>query len=74
MAWENPLVHSSVMYRNIHGSKKVTYNSKVRYAQDYDFYLSYINKIIFIIKDYLSSNRKHSKSLTKSYKMRKLSL
>lgn len=67
MAWENPIVHSSVMFRKEINNKKVEYNKSIYYAQDYDFYLSYIKKDNFkILEDYLCSNRSHDNNLTKS--------
>ena len=67
MAWENPIVHSSVMFRKIINNEKVQYNKSIYYAQDYDFYLSYIQKDNFkILEDYLCLNRSHDNNLTKS--------
>lgn len=67
IGWENPIVHSSVMYRKKLNSKSVKYNSKIKYAQDYDFYIRYIDEDNFIIiNDFLSKNRIHQDNLTKS--------
>ena len=67
IGWENPIVHSSVMYRKKLNSKSVKYNSKIKYAQDYDFYIRHIDEDnFFIINDFLSKNRIHQDNLTRS--------
>lgn len=73
MGWENPIVHSSVMFRTFINGKKVEYNNHIYYAQDYDFYLTYITENNFkIINDYLSQNRIHNSNLTKSKELKEI--
>ena len=67
IGWENPIVHSSVMYRKESISGTVTYDPKIKYAQDYDFYIRHIEEDNFkIINEFLSKNRVHQNNLTKS--------
>jgi len=39
IAWTNPIVHSSVMFRRVDAEKVGGYDENIKYAQDYNLYI-----------------------------------
>jgi glycosyltransferase involved in cell wall biosynthesis len=63
MTSENPLIHSTIMFRN---NKKYKYRAKMKFCQDYDFYLNCLthNEKMCNINAILVKYRIHSTSIS----------
>lgn len=69
IAWTNPIVHSSVMFRRIDAEKVGGYDENIKYAQDYNLYIKLHKRGKFkVLKEFLCFQRVSKDSLTKNHK------
>jgi hypothetical protein len=65
LLFDNPFVHTSVMFRRILGGEPVRYHEHVRCAQDYDLWARMADRCLLAnVSDALVQRREHGRSIS----------